>query len=144
MNDNLEYLFYSSSMYEKFIQTLNEKSIPWKNAEETIHNSFLIQISEQDIEPYWDEVDDHYDELALEDQKLVESGADCAKDINAAGIHIQLSDNSNTIAQVNPDVINRILDVITADEFSEFIDKIVKSVEHPDDTPLCKTSGIAS
>jgi len=85
-------------------------------------------------------MDDLYDELAIEDQRSMESNGNNSTDINTAGIHIQLSDNTQTIAQVNPDVINRILDVISPDEFTEFIDTVVKSVEYPDDTPVCKVN----
>ena len=142
MNDTLEYLFYSSSIFDRFVDVLNEKNIPWTKTEEVINHSSIIHITEEDIEEYWDEIDDFYDELAIEDQRLEESGANNPDDISTAGIHIQLKNNVQTIAQINPDILNRILDVLSADEFAEFVDIIAKSVEDPDDTPICKLQNL--
>jgi len=138
MNDALEYLFYSSTIFDRFVDELNEKKIPWKKTQDVINQSSIVLITEDDIEEYWDEIDDLYDELSIEDQRLEESGANNPDDISTAGIHIQLKNNIQTIAQVKPDMLNRILDVLSPDEFAEFVDIIVKSVETPDDTPICK------
>ncbi|MCP4272355.1 MAG: hypothetical protein GY781_10370 [Gammaproteobacteria bacterium] len=138
MNDSLEYLFYSSSIFDRFVDTLNKKSIPWTKTQEMINNASIVLITEDDIEEYWDEIDDLYDELAIEDQRLEESGSNNPDDISTAGIHIALKNNGQTIAQVNPDILNRILDVLSPDEFAEFVDIIAKSVEDPNDTPICK------
>ncbi len=138
MNDSLEYLFFSSSIFDRFVDALNEKNIPWTKTQEMINKASIVLITEDDIEEYWDEIDDLYDELAIEDQRLVESGANNPDDISTAGIHIQLKNNVQTIAQVNPDILNRILDVVSPEEFAEFVDIIAKNVEDPDDTPICK------
>ncbi len=34
--------------------------------------------------------------------------------------------------------MNRILDVISMDEFNDFIEAIVSSVENPDDSAICQ------
>ena len=44
----------------------------------------------------------------------------------------------NLHAQVDPDVMGRMLRVITTDELNTFVDTIVRSVETPDDSPICK------
>jgi len=136
MNDLLEYVFFTKQMNDQFTAALDEKNIPYVASTEKVNDSILIQVSEQDIEPYWDDIDDLYDELAEQDQKLHEAEDETAN-YDSAGIHIELSNNIHTIAQVNPDVLNRILTVVSADEFSEFIDVIAKSIEKPDDTPIC-------
>ncbi len=138
MNNSLEYLFYSSSIFDRFVDALNKKNIPWTKTQEIINKASIALITENDIEEHWNEIDDLYDELAIEDQHLEESGANNPEDISTAGIHIQLKNNVQTIAQVNPDILNRILNVLSADEFAEFVDIIAKSVEDPNDTPICK------
>ena len=134
MNDILEYLFFTRDIATRFTQMLDTKKIPWQEAVESVHQSILIQISEDDIGEYWDEIDDLYDALAIEDQALLELDPD----ISTAGVYIQLKQGKQTVAQVNPDVLGRILEVVSANEFSEFIDVIAKSVETPDDAPICQ------
>ena len=34
--------------------------------------------------------------------------------------------------------MNRMLDVISMDEFNSFVETIVSSVEKPDDSPICE------
>jgi len=134
MHDILEYLFFTRDSANQFIQVVEAKKIAWKETLESINQSILIQISEDDIGAYWDDIDDFYDELALEEQSQLELD----KDISTAGIYIQLQQGKQTVAQVNPDVLGRILSAISANEFSEFIDVIAKSVENPDDAPICQ------
>jgi hypothetical protein len=57
---------------------------------------------------------------------------------NTAGIYIQLKENNQTVASTDPDVMNRMLEKISMEEFNVFIQAIVGSVEVPDDTPFCE------
>lgn len=138
MSDSLEYLFFTRPICNQFIDVLNDKKIPWKEAVESVHGYMLIHILEDDIEKYWDEVDDLYDVLTIEDQHQLEQGSDNDDDVSTAGVYIQLKNNQQTVAQVKPDVLNRILGAITSDEFAEFVDVIAKSIESPDDAPICQ------
>lgn len=138
MNDTLEYLFFTRPIANQFIQAINDRKIPWQENTESVHNSILIQIPEDDIEEYWDEIDDLYDELAIKDQEQLELDLDGTADVSSAGVYIQLKDGKQTVAQVNPNILNRILGAISPDEFAEFIDTIAKSIETPDDAPICQ------
>ncbi len=39
---------------------------------------------------------------------------------------------------MDPALLNRMLEVITADELGQFIDAIVDAVENPDERPFCQ------
>ncbi len=76
----------------------------------------------------------------LKIRKMLEQAmGDTYTETNAAGIYIQLAGGKQTVAQVNPDVMNRMLEVISMDEFNTFVETIVSSVENPDDSPICHT-----
>ncbi len=142
MCDMLEYLFFTRPIADQFIQKLENKKIPWQESAESVHSSILIQVTEDDIGEYWDEIDDLYDDMAIEDQEALEKGDIDETDVSTAGVYIQLKNGEQTIAQVKPDVLNRILGAITSDEFSEFIDTIAKSIESPDETSICKRQNL--
>ncbi len=57
---------------------------------------------------------------------------------SATGVYLQLADGRQTLAAVNPQAINRILSVLSMDEFNQFVDVIVRSVENPDDATICQ------
>lgn len=139
MNDEfLEYLFFTQGIASKFIKELEARELPYTQQTEPVQNAIVLQISESVDDDLWDELDDLYDVLSDEDQAILEAGMEDESSRSAAGIYLQLQDGSQTLAQVNPEVMNRILSVISMDELNDFVDTIVRSVENPDDSPICQ------
>jgi hypothetical protein len=134
----LEYLFFNSVFAEKFKRLLKQKSLEFEQKAESVQNAILITTSEDIDDDLWDEIDEAYDDLALQDQQLLQSKLEDDSKINTAGIYIQLKDEQQTIASIEPDVMNRMLEKISMDEFNAFIEAIVSAVEEPDETPFCK------
>jgi len=135
----LEYLFFNQPIADKFIVFLKGKSLEWTQYDDPMLGSIVIKTSEDIEDELWDELDDFHEILGPEDQKLLEDALiDDETETNAAGVYIQLANGEQTVAQINPEVMNRMLDVISMDEFNEFIETIVSSVEKPDDSPICK------
>lgn len=134
----LEYLFFNQKIADKFISFLTDKGLEWSQHNDPMLDSIVIKTSEEIEDALWDELDDYHEELAPEDQKLLEDAlVDSETETNAAGIYIQLAGGGQTVAQINPEVMNRMLGVISMDEFNDFIETIVSSVESPDDSPIC-------
>jgi len=137
----LEYLFFNREIAQKFIEFLNKKSLQWEEYVDPMLKSIVIKTSEDIEDDLWDELDEYHESLGPEDQKMLEqSMQESDTETNAAGIYIQLAGGKQTVAQVNPDVMNRMLEVISMDEFNTFVETIVSSVENPDDSPICHKS----
>lgn len=134
----LEYLFFNSVFAEIFIRLLKEKSLEFEQKTESVQNAILITTSEDIDDDLWDEIDEAYDDLSLQDQQLLQSKLEDDSKINTAGIYIQLKDEQQTIATIDPDVMNRMLEKVSMDEFNSFIEAIVSAVEEPDETPFCE------
>ncbi len=137
----LEYLFFNSVFAEKFIRLLKDKSLQFEQKTESVQGSILITTSEDIDDELWDEIDEAYDDFSEQDQQLLQSRLDDDNKINSAGIYIQLKDEQQTIATIDPDVMNRMLEKISLAEFNAFIESIVSAVEVPDDTPFCERKG---
>ena len=105
---------------------------------EDVQYSILITTPEDLDDDVWDAIDEAYDELSEQDQQLLQSKLDDDSKVNVAGIYIQLKDDQQTIANIDPDVMNRMLEKISMDEFNAFIEAIVSAVEVPDNTPFCE------
>ena len=135
----LEYLFFTQEIADKFISFLNGKDLKWEQKNDPMLGSIVIETSEDIEDELWDELDDHHELLGEEEQKILELDlADSEAEMNAAGIYIQLANGEQTVAQINPEIMNRMLSVISMDEFNEFIETIESSVEKPDDVPICE------
>lgn len=135
----LEYLFFTQEIADKFIAYLKGKNLAWEQKNDPMLGSIVIETPEDIEDELWDELDDYHESLGEDEQKILEVElADSETETNAAGIYIQLANGEQTVAQINPDVMNRMLSVISMDEFNEFIETIVSSVESPDDAPICE------
>lgn len=138
MNETLEYLFFTQTIANQFIAALQDYHLHFEREIEPVQGAIVIKIAEGVDDAVWDSLDDLYDELSTADQMLIESGCEHEENKTTAGIYLQLANGHQTIAQVDPDVINRMLTVITTEEMNTFVDTIVRSVETPDDSPICK------
>jgi hypothetical protein len=131
----LEYVFFNEPFTVRFIERLEGLGLPWERVVDPIEGDTVIRIEEPE-DALWDEVDDYYDELSDADQLALENSTDDS--MSTAGIYIELSSGRKTLAKVKPATINRMLSAISMDELNEFIEVIVKSVEEPDDSPICQ------
>jgi hypothetical protein len=131
----LEYVFFNDSFRLQFVARLESLGLSHEDAIDPIEGAAIVRIEEPD-DGTWDLLDDYYDELSDADQAELENSADDA--MSTAGIYIELSDGRKTLAKVRPEVMNRMLASVSMDEFNEFVEIIVKSVEEPDDSPICK------
>lgn len=135
----LDYLFFNQLIADKFIDFLKTKDLSWELYKDPMLDSIVVKTPEDIEDALWDELDELHESLSAEDQKLLEDTLeDTETETNAAGIYIQLANGKQTVAQINPDIMNRMLDGITMDEFNEFVETIVSSVENPDDSPICQ------
>ena len=57
---------------------------------------------------------------------------------HGAAISIKIKNGDTVDALINPELLNRILTVISYDELNELVETIVDSVENPDYRPLCR------
>ena len=134
----IEYLFFNTEISLKFVEILKQKNVEWQEEIESVQDAISIKVSEDIGDDLWDELDDIFDVLTVEDQMMLEENVDDDGLVSKAGIYLQLAGGKQTVAQIDPNVMNKMLEVITMDEFNSFIETIVSSVEEPDDSPICK------
>ena len=131
----LEYVFFSEKFRRQFGEFLSEQNVSFTTATDSIENTLFLSIEEPEDAALWDLLDDKFDALNGLDQAEIEQDMD---GMSGAGIYIELSNGENTLATVNPDVMNRMLSAISMDEFNKFVETIVRSVEQPDDSSICQ------
>ncbi len=117
---------------------MDKNNLEWTQEVEKMQGAIVLKISDDIDDALWDALDDLYDKLGAEDALLSNNNSVDTDDIDTAGVYIQLKNGQQTIAAVNPLVMNRILDVISMDELNDFIEAIVSSVENPDDAAICQ------
>lgn len=130
----LEYIFFHHDPRLLFMQYLNKQNIPYSEQDDNM--GMVIAIPEDLDEPIEDAIEKHYDTLMENAEELLLSDGEAAEKDNAA-ITITLDDGKIIYASVSPNVINRVLTVITPQELNNLVNSIVTSALNPDESSLC-------
>ena len=130
----LEYIFFHDEPRKQFIQYLLKQDIPYVEQDDSM--GMVVAVPEDLGEEIEELAESHYDKL-MEDAEelLIEDGEAAEKDV--AAITITLDDGRTIYASVSPNVINRVLGVITTQELNDLVNSIVSSVLNPDERPIC-------
>lgn len=133
----IEYIFFHQPPCALFCQFLSDLKIPYQSdQDETNIEGLLVKIADDLDDTLSDKIESYYDELMEMDEGLVAENPDDV--IDQAGLAVTLNNGDSTFASIDPDVLNRMLTVVSRDEIAAFIDTIVNAVEDPDVRPLCK------
>ena len=133
----LEYVFFDERPRDQFVTFLQQKSVELKLEED--EGLLKVWISE-DLDDDLDEaIEDFYDDMmALNQQLFEDENNDAEVGYNAAGIVLELNTGDNVYAQVDPELLGRIMTVVTPDEFNTVVNAIVEAVENPDARTPCQ------
>jgi len=141
MNDELmlEYIFFHKQPYSQFKQFLNKKQVELlrEDTDETDVEALVVCIADNLDDTLTEEIEAFYDEMMELNEVLVmqDEGSD---EMNNVGLAVSLKDGRSVLASIDPDVLNRVLTVISHDELGKLVDVIADAVENPDERPLCK------
>ena len=133
----LEYVFFDERPRDQFVVFLQEKAVELKLEED--EGVLKVWIPE-DLDDDLDEaIEDFYDDMMALNQQLYEDENNEAEvGYNAAGIVLELNAGENVYAQVDPELLGRIMTVVTPDEFNTVVNAIVEAVENPDVRTPCQ------
>ncbi len=141
MNDQLmlEYIFFHNRPYNEFKRFLEIKkvSILKEGVDETDVEGLVVYIEDSLDDALSDEIENFYDEMMDMNESLI-AEEDESDEMHNVGLAVSLADGRSVLAAVDPDVLNRVLSVVSPDELGVLVDVIADAVENPDERPLCK------
>lgn len=141
MNDQLmlEYVFFHQQPFDEFLLFLESMQVePLKHGVEHSDVEGLIVYLQDDLDDELsDRIERYYDEMMRLNEQLV-AGEEAKEDSSQVGVAVSVADGRSVLASVEPEILNRILTVISHQQLGELVDAIVDAVENPDDRPLCK------
>lgn len=133
-----EFTFLTPDRGAGFIERLESQGLTVTVSRDPIAEEVTtVSISDDIDESLADRIEAWYEqETQAAEAELFESGAGQME--ISAGVWVQLEDGRLSFAPLSPDVVSRILSVLSADELGDFVARIADAVEHPDDTPICR------
>ena len=132
----LEYIFFNKKTCDLFEKTATSSGIkPVIHCED---EHFIARLPDDLDEVVIEKLEDCYDELLDMDRDLVEQQEGLAEDIHAAAITIQLKDGRIVYASLEPELLARVMQNISADDLNTLVCAITEAVENPDERSLCQ------
>lgn len=136
----IEFAFLHPGAHEKFAESARAHGLTASFYDDPIGTgATIVRMDEEGLTP---EIEAELEALALQLDEEGQSWADSIGGdvrLSAVGIVVHLSDGSQSLARVDPDMVRRILSVLSPDELGQFVAKIADAVENPDDSPICQS-----
>lgn len=133
-----EFTFLTPDGGAGFIKRLEAAGLEVTVASDPIaEEATTVSIPDDIDEALADRIEEWYEEETQAAEAELFASGDAEADVSA-GVWVQLTDGRSSFAPVPPDMVSRILTVLSADELGDFVSRIANAVEHPDDTPICR------
>ncbi len=132
----LEFVFFDPRPRQRFADFLRERGVAATLLDDD--ETCGIGVPEDIDDALLAEIEACYDEMLAFDRELFEAAADdVQRGEQAAGVVLNLASGETVYARVDPQLLGRIMGVLTPQEFGEVVNAIVDAVERPDAGPLC-------
>jgi len=135
----IEYVFFHRQAVDLFLQFLAEQDL---EAETQQHSDRVeVQLPDDLDSALFDQIDTRYDQLMELEADLTDAEqSGTAGEYEAGGIVVNLADGTTVYADLDSQLLARIMRVITPEEFAVIVDAIAKAVENRQEQPGCQRS----
>lgn len=133
----LDYVFFHRGPFERFVEFARAQGLApvCRHAED----DFEVALPDDLDEDLAERIEAFYEEMMDWNRELHEEGLGAQGDLQqAAGVAVALRDGGAVYAEVDPEVLGRIMGVLTPAEFGKVVDAIVAAVEDPDPRSFCE------
>ena len=128
----LEYVFFQEIPRKRFQEFLTEQGLAWTLEPGDLETLVVVDEAGLDDE-LAERIESVYDDLfSLEQSAQDPSPPHAAQDDGGGGVVIKLPDGRAVHAELRPGLIQRLLTVITPEEFDALVEVIAHAVERPD------------
>lgn len=131
----LEYVFFDQRPWQDFIDYLKHLGVTLETARDD--EEWLVYVPEELDDETDEKIEARYEILLEQNERLIADQLGTAH-VDRAGVNVSLMDGRVVQAEVDPQLINRLLQVVSVEELGEFVSAIALAVEQGDERPLCQ------
>jgi len=148
VTDQMGYLFFNELLAKRFAKFCNDKGVDTSLLAEEEHSgdiSYSVQLDDIENEALMEEIEDYYNELFFGEQAAEIEGNDVGGAIaDACGIQVQLQSGDFTTVAMHPEIMNKILSVLSIGELQSFLSQVAEDIENPKSGPICRREDLPS
>lgn len=143
MLEGFEYTFFNQSIADKFISFLNQKNITGNLDEEedfmTGDSTYIVRIQTSLDDALAADIEVYYDDLLFGEQaSLIDGNNEDGALADICGVQVKLSNGEFTTIAVHPEIMNKLLSVLSIDEIQAFMAQVAEDIENPKSGPICR------
>ncbi|HUX62439.1 hypothetical protein [Sulfuricella sp.] len=131
----MEYIFFNDSISRRFAEFAQVLGIPCQERHDKM--GLVIAVPEDLDDLVANRLETYYAMLMDDQAELVETAEPDLKHV--AAISITLADGRPCTIRIEPAMMGRLMECLSIDEIHQLATTIARSVENPDDKPLCHT-----
>lgn len=131
----MEYIFFNAELAERFAEFA--RLIGTSSEKRSDNMGLVVAVPEDLDDELGNRLDTYYAHLLDEQADMVEQAEPDLKHTTA--INITLADGRPCAIRIEPAMMNRLMSCLSIDEIHQLATTIARSVENPDNRPLCQT-----
>ncbi|MBF6059085.1 MULTISPECIES: hypothetical protein [Thiomicrorhabdus] len=140
-NDQIEYLFFDLSLAQRFQSFCHDLGLSTELEADETHmgeSSYSVKLSDDIEESISEQLEAEYDDLLFGEQAAQIDGNDEDGALaDACGVQVKLKSGIYTTVAIHPEIMNKILSVLSIDELQQFLAQVAEDIEEPKTGPIC-------
>ena len=146
MDHVMEYVFFDkalASKFKRFCEQLNIRCQIQQSLTHTEDDEFTVLITEELSDEVTSKVEDRYSDMLFGEQAAqIEGNSSEGALADGCGVQIQLQSGEFTNVAVDPEIMNKILSVLSTDELQRFLAQVAEDIENPKSSSICSRAKI--
>jgi len=141
VDDLMEYVFFDESLairFQTYCEQLGVKAEIEADVTHTDDDSFTVKIADGIEESLTEQIEEHYANMLFGEQAAQIEGNDKEGALaDACGVQVKLQSGQFTTVSIHPEIMNKILSVLSVDELQQFLAQVAEDIEIPKNGPIC-------
>lgn len=146
--EQMEYLFFNESLAKRFVGLCGEQSVEATiEAGESFSGdaSYNVRLADITDDALMETVEEFYNDLFFGEQAAeIEGNSNNGALADACGVQVQLQSGQFTTVAIHPEIMNKLLTVLTVQEVQSFLSQVAEDIENPKDGPICRREDLPS
>ena len=141
MLDNFEYTFFDEAIAQKFCREITDKGHESSIRVDESPNGdlcFEVKVIGALSDEIAEDLETLYGDMLFGEQAAQIEGNEVGALADVCGVQVQLSTGIFTTVAIEPEMMNKILSVLTIEELQSFLTQVAEDIEFPKTGPICQ------
>ncbi len=141
VDDLMEYVFFDLNLAERFqsyCEALGVETSLISGETYSGESEFTVSLPDTLGDSIVDQIEEEYAGLLFGEQaSMIEGNDENGATADACGVQVQLQSGEFTTVAIHPEIMNKILSVLSVNELQKFLVQVAEDIENPKKGPVC-------